>query len=186
MYHWHGSPGAGAVRGRDGFHSMGQFTTLGGLSLPNAEVYEALYPVRVVRQELRCDFRPGPANSVAVPRVHYECEMFVPTEHSLRAEGSGRPSGFGVNGGGDGAGGLFDISEEGGPWRAAPRYGVEDAQPMRIRVASAGGGGYGDPRQRARDAVRAMSGMVWSRRRRLAKSMVWKISPEAMLRSATS
>jgi N-methylhydantoinase B len=153
MYHWHASPGVGAEHGRDGFHSMGQFTTLGGLSLPNAEVYETLYPVRVNRQELRCD-SAGAGEFRGGAGVHYECEVFVPTEHSLRAEGAGRPTGFGVNGGDFGAGGVFEVSEEGGPWRKAPRYGVEQSRPMRIRVASAGGGGYGDPRQRSREAVR--------------------------------
>ncbi|HEY0184192.1 MAG TPA: hydantoinase B/oxoprolinase family protein [Rhodopila sp.] len=153
MYHWHASPGVGAVRGRDGFHSMGQFTTLGGLSLPNAEVYETLYPVRIDRQELRCD-SAGAGEFRGGAGVNYECEVFVATEHSLRGEGAGRPSGFGVSGGGEGAGGTFEISEAGGPWRAAARYGVEQSQPMRVRVASAGGGGYGDPRQRSRAAVR--------------------------------
>jgi N-methylhydantoinase B len=109
--------------------------------------------VRVNRQELRCD-SAGAGEFRGGAGVHYECEVFVPTEHSLRAEGAGRPTGFGVNGGDFGAGGVFEVSEEGGPWRKAPRYGVEQSRPMRIRVASAGGGGYGDPRQRSREAVR--------------------------------
>ena len=153
MYHWHGSPGTGAVLGRDGFHSMGQFTTLGGLSLPNAEVYEALYPVRVTRQEIRCD-TAGAGEFRGGAGVDYECEVFVPTEHSIRAEGLGRPTGFGVNGGGFGAGGRFDVSVDGGEWHSTPRYGVERCGPMRLRVAAPGGGGYGDPRRRRPDAVR--------------------------------
>jgi N-methylhydantoinase B len=153
MYHWHGSPGTGAVKGRDGFHSMGQFTTLGGLSLPNAEVYETLYPVRVTRQEFRCD-SAGPGQFRGGAGVEYDCELLVATEHSTRAEGLGRPSGFGVNGGGHGAGGEFEIALQDGPWHTAPRYGVERCPPMRIRVKAAGGGGFGDPRQRSRAAVR--------------------------------
>ncbi len=153
MYHWHGSPGTGAVLGRDGFHSMGQFTTLGGLSLPNVEVYESLYPVRVTQQEIRPD-SAGPGEYRGGAGVDYACEIFVPTEHSYRAEGLGRPTGFGVNGGDFGAGGSFEISIDGGPWHVAPRYGVERCGPMRIRIASAGGGGYGDPRRRDPAAVR--------------------------------
>jgi N-methylhydantoinase B len=45
MYHWGGSSGGGAVRGRDGFEQMGQMVTLGGLILPNAE-YTSTYPCR--------------------------------------------------------------------------------------------------------------------------------------------
>jgi N-methylhydantoinase B len=153
QYHWGGSPGTGAVRGRDGFHSMGQFTSLGGLTLPNAETQEAQFPVRVARQEIRTD-SAGPGAFRGGAGVHYECEVFVPTEHSIRAEGVGRPSGFGVNGGGFGAGGSFEVSEEGGDWRPVPRYGVERSRPMRIRITSAGGGGYGDPRARDPEAVR--------------------------------
>ena len=55
MYNWGGNAGAGAVAGRDGFNQMGPMVTLGGLVLPNAETYEQLYPVHVVRQELRTD-----------------------------------------------------------------------------------------------------------------------------------
>jgi N-methylhydantoinase B len=153
MYHWGASPGTGAVAGRDGFHSMGQFTTLGGLSLPNAETTEAQYPVRVTRQEIRRD-SAGPGRFRGGAGVRYEAEVLVPTEHSIRAEGTGRPSGFGVNGGGFGAAGRFEVSEEGGPWRPVPRYGVERSRPMRIRIDSAGGGGWGDPRERDPEAVR--------------------------------
>ena len=153
MYHWGGSPGTGAVQGRDGFHSMGQFTTLGGLSLPNAETQEAQFPVRVTRQEIRAD-SAGAGEYRGGAGVHYECEVFVPTEHSIRGEGSGLPTGFGVNGGGFGAGGNFEVAEGNEGWRPVPRYGVEQARPMRIRIASAGGGGFGDPRRRDPELVR--------------------------------
>ncbi|MCO6416567.1 hydantoinase B/oxoprolinase family protein [Siccirubricoccus sp. KC 17139] len=153
MYHWGASPGAGAVEGRDGFGCMGQFTTLGGLSLPNVETSEAQFPVRILKQEFRTD-AAGPGEYRGGPGVHYEAEILVPTEHSIRGEGTGRPSGFGVNGGGFGAVGSFETSEDGGhTWRRLPRYGVEQARPMRVRILSAGGGGWGDPARRSRDAV---------------------------------
>ena len=55
MYHWHGSSGGGAVKGRDGFQCIGLMISLGGLTLPNVEGYEQAYPVRILRQELRTD-----------------------------------------------------------------------------------------------------------------------------------
>ena len=66
MYQWAGAPAGGGVEGRDGFHLIGHLITLGGLTLPNLETYEQLYPVRFRRQELRCD-APGPAASAAAP-----------------------------------------------------------------------------------------------------------------------
>ena len=63
MFQWAGAPAGGGVEGRDGFHLIGHLITLGGLTLPNLEVYEQLYPVRFRRQELRCEFgraRPLP------------------------------------------------------------------------------------------------------------------------------
>ena len=55
MYQWAGAPAGGGVEGRDGFHLIGHLITLGGLTLPNLEAYEQLYPVRFRRQELRSD-----------------------------------------------------------------------------------------------------------------------------------
>lgn len=154
LYHWGASPGAGAVRGRDGFHCMGQFTTLGGLTLPNAEASEAHYPVRVLRQEFRCD-SAGAGEYRGGAGVDYEIDIEVATEHSIRGEGTGRPSGFGAAGGAFGSVGTFEASIDGGAtWRRLPRYGVEQAPPMRVRVSSAGGGGWGDPITRDRAAVR--------------------------------
>ncbi|HEY2873705.1 MAG TPA: hydantoinase B/oxoprolinase family protein, partial [Reyranella sp.] len=44
MFQWAGAPAGGGVEGRDGFHLVGHLITLGGLTLPNLEVYEQLYP----------------------------------------------------------------------------------------------------------------------------------------------
>ena len=44
MYQWAGAPAGGGVEGRDGFHLIGHLITLGGLTLPNLETYEQLYP----------------------------------------------------------------------------------------------------------------------------------------------
>jgi N-methylhydantoinase B len=154
MYHWGGSPGSGAVRGRDGFGCMGQLTTLGGMSMSNIEASEIQYPVRIRKQEYRCD-SAGAGEFRGGSGVDYEVDILVPTEHAIRGEGTGRPSGFGVNGGTFGAVGSFDASTDAGEtWRRLPRYGVETSPPMRVRVSSAGGGGWGDPKARDPAAVR--------------------------------
>jgi N-methylhydantoinase B len=154
MYHWHGSSGGGAVKGRDGFQSVGHMISLGGLTLPNVEGYEQSYPVRIHRQELRTD-TAGAGQFRGGTGVDYICDVLVPTEHAVRSEGVGRPSGYGINGGLAGAAGLLDVEEiDQGP-RPPPQYGIQRLGPSRIRVRSSAGGGWGDPRDRDPRAVLA-------------------------------
>lgn len=152
MYHWGGLSGAGAVEGRDGFNQIGPLVTLGGLILPNAEMYEQLYPVHVVRQELRCDgggagmFRGGTG-------VEYEVRIETPSEFSFRAEGIYRPTGRGVEGGKDGAVGDHQLVEAGSESKRPPEYGIWRVRPAVFRLSSPGGGGYGSPLRREPAAV---------------------------------
>ncbi|MCA3413168.1 MAG: hydantoinase B/oxoprolinase family protein [Roseomonas sp.] len=154
MYHWHGASGGGAVKGRDGFQSVGHMISLGGLTLPNVEGYEQSYPVRIHRQELRCD-TAGAGEFRGGAGVDYICDVLVPTEHAVRSEGVGRPSGYGIGGGLDGAAGLLDVEETGMGLRPPPQYGIQRLGPSRIRVQSSAGGGWGDPLRRDPDAVLA-------------------------------
>lgn len=153
LYHWGGASGAGAVEGRDGFNQMGPMCTLGGLVLPNAETYERLYPVKFYRQELRCD-SAGAGRYRGGTGVHYEVEVRSTAEWSFRGEGTGRPTGIGVEGGGNGAQGVVTLHllQDGAPV-AAPKYAVQEHGPMRMVIDSPGGGGFGDPLARDPDAV---------------------------------
>ena len=103
MYNWGANAGAGAVAGRDGFNQMGPMVTLGGLVLPNAETYEQLYPVNVLRQEFRAD-GGGAGQWRGGTGVLYEVEVASDAEYSFRAEGLGRPTGAGVAGAGEAPG----------------------------------------------------------------------------------
>ncbi|MER9426798.1 hydantoinase B/oxoprolinase family protein [Mesorhizobium sp. M0317] len=147
IYHWHGSAAGGALRGRDGFNSVGQLCTLGGLSLPNVEMYEQLYPMRILKQEFRTDaagigaFRGGTG-------IHYVAEMDSPAEYSFRGEGARSPTGYGVAGGGGGAKGDIRITLSDGQVVVPPQYGIRRLGPLRLEIQSPGGGGYGDPAER--------------------------------------
>jgi N-methylhydantoinase B len=147
MYQWPAAPGGGGVEGRDGFHLIGSLITLGGLTLPNLETYEQLYPVRFRRQELRCD-SAGPGRFRGGAGCDYEVEMFTPADYAFRGEGVGAPSSFGAAGGKAGAGGEVTLSLADGRTIHAPRYGVERYGPATYHACSPGGGGYGDPRTR--------------------------------------
>jgi N-methylhydantoinase B len=152
MYHWGGLSGTGAVRGRDGFNQLGPLVTLGGLVLPNAETYEQLYPVHVIQQELRCD-GGGAGQYRGGTGVEYEVLIESPSEYSFRAEGVVRPTGAGVQGGRSGAVGRLAVEELGSEPKAPPQYGLWRVGPSILRMASPGGGGYGDPLEREPDAV---------------------------------
>ena len=147
MYQWAGAPAGGGVEGRDGFHLIGHLITLGGLTLPNLEVYEQLYPVRFKRQELRCD-NAGPGRFRGGAGCDYEVEMFTPADYSFRGEGVGAPSSYGAAGGEAGKGGEVILTLRDGTKINAPKYGVERHGPATYRALSPGGGGYGDPRTR--------------------------------------
>ena len=152
MYHWNMLPGAGAVDGRDGFNEFGTLVTLGGLALPNIEVYEQLYPVRFGREEFREDgggtgaYRGGTG-------VDYEVEIRVPSVFSFRGEGLHDPSGYGVGGGGFGACGEMTVVPADGEPFTAPQYGIRDVGPVRLVASSPGGGGWGDPLAREQALV---------------------------------
>ena len=152
MYHWNSMPGGGAVEGRDGFNQIGHLIALGGLTLPNVETYEQLYPVRFLKQEFRCDaagagaFRGGTG-------IDYEVEVLAEAEYSFRGEGVGLPSGWGAAGGGTGAPGDMTLYPEDGDRFEAPSYGVRRFGPLRMTARSPGGGGFGDPKRRDPDRV---------------------------------
>lgn len=152
MYHWGGSPGAGAVRGRDGFDQMGALTGLGGLVIPNLEEYEQVYPVRFIRQAFRMD-AGGPGQHRGGTGVDYVVEVQAPATWIFRAEGARTPSGFGMRGGRPGKESKLRILVPGGNPFEPPQYGVMELTPCVLEMTSAGGGGWGDPLNREIERV---------------------------------
>ncbi len=153
MYHWSAAAGGGATGDRDGFNQIGHLIALGGLTLADVETAEQSYPVHVRRQEFRADgggagrFRGGTG-------IEYEVDVNAPARWSFRGEGIGRPTGWGIDGGGDGAGGELVLRpHDGGPEIVAPKYGLVETGPARLLARSPGGGGWGDPRDRPRELV---------------------------------
>ena len=151
-YHWNAMAGAGAAGERDGFNQIGLLVTLGGLTLPDIEVYEQLYPVRYLRSEFRCD-TGGPGEWRGGTGVDYEAEVEVPAEYSLRGEGLHTPSGYGIDGGGWGKAGSLEIFPEDGEPIDPPQFGVRNYGPLRLKISSPGGGGRGHPFERDPERV---------------------------------
>lgn len=152
MYHWHACSGGGAVAERDGFNVVGQVATLGGMTLPNAEVFEQLYPVMIVKHEFRVD-GGGPGRRRGGTGIDYEVEVEASAQYSFRGEGLRTPSGFGVAGGEAGAVGAMTLTLEDGQNLEVPQYCLRELGPLRMHLYSPGGGGWGDPALRSADAV---------------------------------
>jgi N-methylhydantoinase B len=159
LYHWNAAAGGGATPDRDGFNQIGHLIALGGLTLPDVEFVEQRYPVRFRRQEFRCD-GGGAGRRRGGTGIDYEIDVLAPARWSFRGEGIGEPTGYGVEGGHDGAGGemtldpLVDGEVAEGDTFVAPKYGLGEFGPTRLVARSPGGGGWGDPAERDRDAVR--------------------------------
>ncbi len=152
MYHWHAMPGGGALEGRDGFGQIGHLISLGGLTIPNLEDYEQLYPVRYLKHELRCD-GGGPGYHRGGCGVEYHVEAREASTWHFRSEGLGRPSGHGASGGGAGAGGEMTVREADGTLHHPFAYGSRAYGPSRYHALSPGGGGWGDPLTRPAEWV---------------------------------
>jgi N-methylhydantoinase B len=149
LYHWHAYPAAGAVAERDGFHTMGGVNTLGGLVLPNVEMYERLYPIRILKYEIRTDSAGAGARRGGAG-MHYRARMLVEADYSFRGEGLRAPTGFGVNGGTAGAAGYLTAEAY-----DLPRYGLRRLPPLELEIQSPGGGGWGSPFDRPPEQVLA-------------------------------
>ncbi len=152
FYHGAAAAGSGAVDGRDGFNQIGHVCTLGGLTMPNIEVYEQLYPVRFHRQEFRID-AAGPGAWRGGSGADYEVEILTDATHSFRGEGLNYETGYGVNGGGGGAPGRMHLRFREGTEEPAPKFGLESTGPVRFVTQSPGGGGWGDPMERDPERV---------------------------------
>ncbi|OGA13898.1 MAG: hydantoinase [Betaproteobacteria bacterium RIFCSPLOWO2_02_FULL_63_19] len=152
MYHWAGSSGGGAVDGRDGFPQQGGLNSLCGLVIPNIETFEQLFPVRALRQELRCD-SAGAGKYRGGTGAHYEMEIKTPVEFSFRGEGFSKFPAFGARGGLPGAVGDMKVEPVDGEAFTPPPYGVRRAGPNRLRQISPGGGGWGNPFERLPELV---------------------------------
>jgi N-methylhydantoinase B len=147
LYHWNCLSAAGAVAERDGFHQIGLIGALGGLTIPNVEAYERLFPMRITRQELRTD-SAGAGERRGGAGVDYEAEVDGEIMQSFRSEGLTYAAAYGVNGGGDGLGCEVSIESDGKRVNDLPQFGKRALINPKFTVSSAGGGGWGDPRRR--------------------------------------
>ncbi len=152
LYHWNGSPSGGAVAGRDGLPQISVLSTLGGMSVPNAEIWERLYPILVRKQEFRQD-GGGAGEWRGGTGIDYEVDVLTPAEYSFRGEGLFDSSGFGAEGGLPGASGELTATGADGIPILTPQYGLMQLPAAHLALRSPGGGGLGNPMDRTSEAV---------------------------------
>jgi N-methylhydantoinase B len=148
VYHSLTAPGAGAVRGRDGFDALASLVNLGGSYAPSVERWERQYPIRIRRNELRAD-AAGAGQWRGGTGQLYEVELLEDSICSVRAEGVRTPSGFGAAGGHDGAPGRARAVVPGASAFDLPQNDVVTLPAGTvILIESPGGGGWGNPHDR--------------------------------------
>jgi N-methylhydantoinase B len=154
---FHARPGGGASSAGDGFNSIGEWHSAGGIKFGSIEVAEARFPLLFLRHEYRPDsggdgrYRGG---------TGADLEMVVETEKPALGNTAGdgvRHGARGLLGGVDGATHHYVLRSPGRPDRvlATKEVGIEIRGGDTLIVASGGGGGWGDPAERTPEAREA-------------------------------
>jgi N-methylhydantoinase B len=154
---WHmfqARPGGGASRGGDGWSSIGEWHSVGGIKFGSIEVAEARFPLYFKHHE----FRPGSAGDGQFRGgLGVALDLVLETAKPARANTAGdgvRYGPCGMLGGQDGAPHEYRLISAG----RAPRVlrtkevGIELLPGDCLEIRSSGGGGWGPPARRSRQA----------------------------------
>jgi N-methylhydantoinase B len=154
---FHARPGGGGHAKGDGWSGVGEWHSAGGLKFGSVEMAEARFPLFFRRHE----FRPGSAGA-GRHRGGFgaELELVIETEGEARANTAGdgaRHGSAGILGGEDSPPHRYTLVHPDGTGRdlRTKESGIALAPGDVLFVRSAGGGGWGDPRQRDPAAIEA-------------------------------
>lgn len=168
---WHmfqARPGGGGSAAGDGWSTIGEWHSAGGITFGSIEVAETRFPLVFETHE----YRPGSAGDGQFRGgCGGDMRLRVETEGGARANtaGEGTVHGArGILGGSDGAPHDYALLVAGKPPRALRSKEVGIAVPPGsvFHVRSGGGGGWGDPANRdpaarAKDAAEALAAPAW-------------------------
>src|SRR5882757_7506355 len=154
---WHmfqARPGGGASSGGDGWSSIGEWHTVGGLKFGSIEVAEVRFPFHFRHHEFRAgsggdgQFRGGLGVSLDLV-----LETAKPALGNTAGEGT-RHGPCGMLGGQDGAPHQYRLISEGREPRElrTKEVGIEIRPGDCLEVRSSGGGGWGPPARRSAEA----------------------------------
>ena len=152
---WHmfqARPGGGASSAGDGWPGAGEWQAAGGIKFGSIEVTEARFPLFFRRHEFRPDsggdgrYRGGPGGVL---------DFVVETDEPARANTAGdgvRHGACGMAGGADGQPHRYRLVSKGKLRELKTKeVGIVVKPGDVFLVESGGGGGWGDPRERARE-----------------------------------
>lgn len=148
---FHARPGGGASSQGDGWSSIGEWHTVGGIKFGSVEIAEVRFPLHFARHEFRPDsagdgqYRGG---------FGVDLDLIVETEKSARANTAGEGivhGAAGMLGGADGKPHDYRLVSKDGRVRPlkTKEVGIVVSPGDRFEVHSSGGGGWGDPAKRA-------------------------------------
>jgi N-methylhydantoinase B len=151
---FHARPGGGASGRGDGWSSIGEWHSVGGLKFGSIEVAEARFPLHFRHHEFLPDsggdgqFRGGLGVALELAFA-----IDKPARGNTAGEGT-RHGSCGMLGGEDGKPHRYHLMSAGKPPRAlrTKETGIEILPGDCLEIHSAGGGGWGPPQQRSPDA----------------------------------
>ena len=142
--------------GGHGGHSDGDGLSHGNApistaTIPPLEILEAAYPVRFTQWALRPDSAGAGTHRGGLGAI-YEIELLEDSAEAFIFGERGRSAPKGIAGGGEAALNVFRYQQD-GQWRTPPMsskmLGIQLQRGDRVRLETPGGGGYGDPADRA-------------------------------------
>lgn len=158
VFYEYPSGGTGGFNGSDGNHAVRAFNEGENVSIQSAEVVEAIYPLRILRNALRADsggagrFRGGCGLLREVEVLCDAARLSVLSDRNLIP-----PSG--VNGGRSGAPNRVEVVRGGETLQPSAFPGKVTDFPLQrgdiVRMMSSGGGGFGPSTERSSDRLEA-------------------------------
>jgi N-methylhydantoinase B len=147
---FHARPGGGASAGGDGWSSIGEWHSVGGIKFGSIEVDEARFPLLFRKHE----FRPGSGGAGRFRGgMGVDLELTVEARALINTAGDGaRHGAAGMLGGKDGTPHSYRILRADGSSRRlkTKEVGIEIGPGDLIDVRSGGGGGWGKPPRQGR------------------------------------
>jgi N-methylhydantoinase B len=151
---FHARPGGGASPGGDGWSSIGEWHTVGGLKFGSIEVAEARFPLHFRHHEFLAD---SGGDGQHRGGLGVALDLVVETEKSALGNTAGdgiRYGACGMLGGKNATPHRYRLLSEGRPPRDlhTKETGIEIKPGDCLEVRSGGGGGWGPPEKRASEA----------------------------------
>jgi N-methylhydantoinase B len=151
---FHARPGGGASAGGDGWSSIGEWHTVGGIKFGSVEIAEVRFPLHFRQHEFRADSGgKGEHRGGLGVNLDLVVETANPSRGNTAGDGA-RHGACGMLGGSDGLPHDYRLISRAGGERIlkTKEVGIAISPGDMLQVRSGGGGGWGDPAKRNAEA----------------------------------